>query len=483
MINAAGQIEMVNAQTERLFGYTRSELLGASVEMLLPAKMHARHPGLRADFLADPISRPMGAGRSLSGLKKDGSEVDVEIGLSPIETDDGMMVLSTIVDISARVRMEAEVRQSQKMHAMGRVTAGVGHDFNNLLLALSGSLEMMLDGVADLPEVVEWGQMALRATERGIQLTDRLLSFSRQQVLTTWPIIIDVLFSELKELIGHLFETSSTARTELVMMPCPPTLAVLADHTQLEAALINLAVNARDAMALGGCLRISAYDADADPAIVPPGRYTVISVADTGSGMDAATLAQACEPFFSTKGTKGTGLGLSMVHGFARQSGGEAHITSVVGEGTTIDLWLPSASVPSKVEAHVAAPARGGGHILVIDDSQDALLVVSALLRTAGLDVTTKTSGDLALVELACGKRFDAIITDFAMPGMNGLELLTLAREIDPSMAGMIITGFFAPEMFSHLDGIIVLRKPFNRAELIETVQKLIAHEHNVALT
>jgi PAS domain S-box-containing protein len=201
MINAAGQIAMVNAQTERLFGYTRPELLGASVEILLPGKMHARHLGLRAGFFADPISRPMGAGRSLFGMKKDGSEMELEIGLSPIETDDGMMVLSTIVDISARVRMEEQVRQSQRMHAMGRVTAGVAHDFNNLLLALGGSLELMLDAATDLPEVVEWGQIALHATKRGKQLTDRLLSFSRQQVLLARPIIIDGLFSELKELI------------------------------------------------------------------------------------------------------------------------------------------------------------------------------------------------------------------------------------------------------------------------------------------
>ena len=187
MINADGQIEMANAQTERLFGYTRLELLGASIEMLLPAKMRARHPGLRASFFADPIARPMGAGSSLFGLKQGGSEMELEIGLSPIETDDGMMVLATIVDISARVRMEAQVRQSQKMHAMGRVTAGVAHDFNNLLLALGGSLELMLDAATDLPEVVEWGQIALHATKRGKQLTDRLLSFSRQQVLIGAP--------------------------------------------------------------------------------------------------------------------------------------------------------------------------------------------------------------------------------------------------------------------------------------------------------
>ncbi|WP_419728771.1 PAS domain S-box protein [Lichenicola sp.] len=474
MVNATGRIEMVNARTELLFGYSREEMLGQPLEMLLPIRMRESHPALRSDFMAQPICRPMGSGSPLFGRKKDGSEVEVEIGLSPIETDEGMMVLSAIVDISGRVRMEAQVRQSQKMHAIGRVTAGVAHDFNNLLLALGGSLELLLDAVADQPAAVEWGQIALRATTRGKELTDRLLSFSRRQLLVARPIVIETLFREVKGLIGHLFETNIKARTELVMVPCQPELAVLADLAQLEAALINLAVNARDAMHSGGVLRISAYEAEGDPAIVAPGRYTVISVADSGCGMDADTLAQACEPFFSTKGPNGTGLGLSMVHGFARQSGGETQISSVVGEGTTIDLWLPSARVRPASDAKPATAPPCLAQILVVDDSLDALLVVSAFLRLAGLDVTTKTSGALALAELARGCRFDAIITDFAMPGMNGLELLTRARDIDPAMAGMIITGFSDPGLLSELDGIVVLRKPFNRAELTMAVLALI---------
>jgi PAS domain S-box-containing protein len=475
MVNVAGVIKMVNAQTERLFGYTRSELLGEPVEMLLPAKSRAQHPGMRTGFCGAPTSRTMGIRRAVFGLKKDGSQVELEIGLSPIETDEGLMVLSAIVDISDRVRLEGQLRQSQKMHAMGRLTAGVAHDFNNLFQALSGSLEMLIDAVADQPAAIQWAELAFRATERGTQLTDRLLSFSRQQVLTARPIIVGKLFCELKRLINHLFETNTKARTELVMMPCPPDLAVLADLAQLETALINLAVNALHAMAFGGCLRFSAYDTDADLVIVPPGRYTVISVADTGSGMNADTLEQAFEPFFTTKGVDGTGLGLSMVHGFARQSGGEAHITSVVGEGTTIDLWLPSATAAPEVAAPIAALVRTSGHILLVDDSQDALVVVSAFLRHSGLHVTSRTSGRLALAELAGGTRFDAIITDFAMPGMNGLELITQAHEIDPSMMAMIITGFSDPNLLSEMNHLIVLRKPFNRAELIKTVQKLLS--------
>jgi CheY-like chemotaxis protein len=260
-----------------------------------------------------------------------------------------------------------------------------------------------------------------------------------------------------------------------VIVSAPAGLAVLADFAQLEAALINLALNARDAMSAGGCLRISAYEADADPAIVRPGRYTVISVADTGSGMDAETLAQACEPFFTTKGLNGTGLGLSMVQGFARQSGGEAHITSVVGEGTVVDLWFPSGGVSAEVAAPAAVTAPMSGRVLVVDDSPDVLLVAAAFLRGAGFAVTSKTSGDLALQELAAGKRFDAIVTDFAMPGMNGMELLMLAREMDRRMMGMIITGYSDPVMLSELDDVVVLRKPFNRAELIQKVHELVA--------
>jgi PAS domain S-box-containing protein len=474
MVNAAGEIELVNAQTERLFGYTRSELLGAPAEMLLPARFRTQNQGAWTGIFAKPTPS-IGPERPLLALKKDGSEMEVDIWVSSIETDDGVKLLATIVDISDRVRLEEQVRQSMKMHAIGRVTAGVAHDFNNLLLALGGSLEMLLEEVADRPAAMEWGRIALRAATRGKDLTDRLLSFSRQQLLVPRRVLVRDLFGELEKLIGHLFKQDTATATKIVIVPSAPGLAVMADLGQLEAALINLAMNARDAMPSGGCLRFSAYAADADPEMVLPGHYTVISVADTGSGMEADTLLHACDPFFSTKGVAGSGLGLSMVQGFARQSGGEAHISSVPGEGTTIDLWLPSASGASEVVAPVALPAQLAGHVLLVDDSEDSLLVSAIFLRSAGLNVTGKSSGDLALAELAGGKRFDAVVTDFAMPGMSGLELLRRAREIDPSMVGMIITGFSDPEALSQLGEVAMLRKPFNRAELICAVQKLIA--------
>jgi PAS domain S-box-containing protein len=477
MINAAGQIEMVNAQTERLFGYSRSELLGRGVEILLPVEFRADHPRLRQRFFTELVTRAMGAGKVLYGLRKDGSKFEVEIGLNPIETDEGTMVLSAIVDISERVRLAAQLLQSHKMDAIGRVSAGVAHDFNNLLQALGNSLDLLREAVADRPAARQWIDVALRAAERGGQLTSRLLAFSRQQVLTSRPVEVGTLLAEVRELITHLFETKAgESNNEIVVVPGPPHLAVFADPGQLEAALINLALNARDAMPSGGRLYISAYAADADPEIVPPGRYTVISVADTGVGMDQATLAMACEPFFTTKGIDGTGLGLSMVLGFARQSGGEAHIVSVPGEGTTVELWLPSAGQPPVPAS--AEPARSAGavrgRVLLVDDSPDVLLTVGSFLRQAGLEVVSLANGDLAVAELLSGRPYDVVVTDLAMTGMNGLDVLEQAREIDPAMAGILITGYYGPEMQRGFEHVLLLRKPFNRAELVAHVDRLI---------
>jgi CheY-like chemotaxis protein/two-component sensor histidine kinase len=357
------------------------------------------------------------------------------------------------------------------MEAVGRLTAGVAHDFNNLLQALGGSLELVQDEVADRPLALEYAQIAQRAAMRGRELTNRLLAFSRQQVLVTRAVQIRKLLGDVEPLIGHLFDGG----TEIIVLPGPLDLAVMADAAQLETAIINLAVNSRDAMGAGGRLRVSAFEAEADAAMaLPPGRYTVIAVTDNGAGMDEATIAQACEPFFSTKGLNGSGLGLSMVQGFARQSGGDLSIASALGRGTTIEIWLPSATMPRQASAPYVEAQRMRGRVLVVDDAPDVLLTVGAFLRQAGLEVTRVENGDLAIARLLAGERFDAVVTDFAMPGLNGLDLLTQARELDPAMAGLIITGFSDPDLLRGLDKTLVLRKPFSRSELIAQINLLV---------
>jgi PAS domain S-box-containing protein len=471
MIGAGGQIEMVNTQAERMFDYPRAELLGQPVEMLLPARFRAQHPGLRSGFFAQPQSRAMGAGRDLFGLRRDGSEFQVEIGLNPIETEEGAMVLSAIVDISARVQLEAQLRQALKMEAVGRLTAGVAHDFNNLLQALMGGLELLLDEVDDRPAALEYGRIAYAAAERGGQLTHRLLAFSRQQTLLPRVIPVRQLLEDVEGLIARTFEPNITLR----IAPVPGGLAAFADAAQLEAAIINLAVNARDAMKGGGQLVISAFEAAATAAMgLAAGRYAVLAVEDTGHGMDAATLAQACEPFFTTKGLDGSGLGLSMVQGFARQSGGDVQIQSSVGRGTRIEIWLPVAAPPEKMAEKLVQRQQYRGRILLVDDAPDVLVTVGAFLLNAGFEVTRVATGDEALARLLSGERFDAIITDYAMPGLNGIDLLLQAREIDAMLPGMIITGFSNPDLRLELDEVVILRKPFKRAELLERVHDII---------
>jgi len=479
MTDNRGSIILVNVQTERLFNYSRADLLGQPIELLIPEKVLESGQKLPSLFFDTPYTQDVQANHVLFGNKKDGSRFELEIGLSPIETEDGVMMLFAIVDISERVRLETQMLRSLKMEAVGRVTAGVAHDFNNLMQIVGGSLEMLLDSVAHQPAAQQWGEVALRAITRGQEMTSRLLSFSGKQLLRTQPVAVNKLLEDLRQLISHLFEAAPGGRIELVVVPSAPELAVLADAGQLEAALINLAVNARDAMPHGGCLRISAYEADADATLVPAGKYGVISVADTGIGMDADTLAQACEPFFSTKGLNGTGLGLSMVQGFVRQSGGETYIMSTPNEGTAVELWLPSANALPEITKPKRPIKPKRGRVLLVDDSSDVLLVVGSFLRHAHFDVTPVTNGESAMAALA-SRAFDIIITDFLMPEMNGMDLLLRARQIAPDIVGMIITGYSEPINQLNLSGVTVMRKPFDRAELVAKVDVLL-HVREVA--
>jgi CheY-like chemotaxis protein len=364
------------------------------------------------------------------------------------------------------------------MDALGRLTAGVAHDFNNLLQAMMGSLELLLDDLADRPESAEHGQIALRAARRGGELTHRLLAFSRQQVLIPRAVAAHELFDGVVSLIARTFGPNIV----LLLSPIRDDLTVMADIAQLEAAILNLAVNARDAMDGRGRLTISAYAAEADAAMtLAPGNYAVIAVEDTGTGMDAATIAHACEPFFTTKGLEGSGLGLSMVQGFTRQSGGDMRIASELGRGTRVEIWLPQATQTEAASAIARTPKIFKGQILLVDDDNDVLLTVAAFLRNAGYLVTSVDTGGKALALLLAGNRFDAIVTDYAMPGTDGIDVLEQAREIDETMPGLIITGYYNTGLRDVLEGACILRKPFSRAQLIERLEALFAGRRAIA--
>jgi PAS domain S-box-containing protein len=368
------------------------------------------------------------------------------------------------LDITDRVRTTEHVRQSQAIEAVGRLTAGVAHDFNNVLQALQGSLELAIAEVGSLPSVRSDLELALQTVERGARLTSHLLSFSRQQALHP-------VSSDLKSLLTGLWTTLSRTlgHSITVHLNLPPELpSVFADVAHLDAALLNLALNARDSMPQGGQLWVEARTSD---------NQVVITVADDGAGMTPEVLAHACDPFFSTKGPTGSGLGLSMAQGFVRQSGGELRIESILGKGTRIELWLPAGEgVPPPAQADRGSQeAAANARILVVDDDSEVARVTTAFLRKAGYHVTTVTSSSEAMATMNLGLKFDALITDYAMPGMSGADLIVQARELQPGLPALVMTGYVGAEGLSNLSaGVAVLRKPFHRIDLVQGVADLV---------
>ncbi|WP_256366964.1 ATP-binding protein [Acidisphaera sp. L21] len=370
-------------------------------------------------------------------------------------------------DITERVRAEERMRQSQRIEAVGRLTAGVAHDFNNVLQTILGGLELAIDDLHDRPDTRLNLELTLHAIQRGARLTSHLLSFSRQQVLQ--PVELD-----LPPLLDHLVSTleRTLGVDVLVGIEFAPGLPpILADAAHLESALLNLSLNARDAMQGHGTLQISAHQ---------HGSHVAIAVADTGAGMTPDVLAHACEPFFSTKGLAGSGLGLSMVQGFARQSGGELRIQSAPDQGTRVELWLPialQAALPVLV-VEQQQMLRGVGRVLVVDDDLDVGHVTAAFLRKAGFHVTFASGGDEALSRLDQDPPFDALVTDYAMPGMNGANLVLQMRRRQPTLPALIITGFAGLEGLDLLPAdVAILRKPFQRNDLLSRMMNLVSQD------
>jgi signal transduction histidine kinase/CheY-like chemotaxis protein len=372
------------------------------------------------------------------------------------------------------VSAEEALRQAQKMEAMGQLTGGVAHDFNNLLTPIVGALDMLQRrGVGGEREQRLIGA-AVHSAERAKTLVQRLLAFARRQPLQPAAVDIAKLLANMAELIastsGPQIRVSVDASEELPF--------ARADQNQLEMALLNLSVNARDAMPNGGTLRISAIGGEAHPGDalgLAPGRYVRLSVADTGSGMDEPTLARATEPFFSTKGVgKGTGLGLSMVHGLVSQLGGALKIQSRQGVGTNVELWLPTTDdAPDAVVASTAqAPAAtSAGVALLVDDEEWVRTSTAEMLADLGYEVVEAASAEEARRRLREGLRPDLLMTDHLMAGMNGTDLARLVRSQHPGVKVLVVSGYAESEGVA--PDLARLTKPFREAELAKCLADL----------
>ena len=383
-------------------------------------------------------------------------------------------------EVADRERAEASLRQSQKMEAVGQLTGGIAHDFNNMLTGIIGSLDMMRRRLADerYDGLQRYVDTALGSAERAAALTHRLLAFARRQPLDPRPLDVAAVLQSAAQLVSHALPEKITLRLDIAdALP-----HALADSNQLENAVLNLAVNARDAMPDGGELVISAAPADSADAALPqgPSDYLLIKVTDTGEGMAPEVLDKVFEPFFTTKPLgQGTGLGLSMVYGFAQQSGGTVRIHSKQGEGTSISLYLPVSQVAATAEQH--APARAiagaGERVLFVEDEDAVRMLVREVLEELDYEAVEIADPAAALPCLASEERIDLMISDIGMPGINGRELADEARRLRPGLPILFITGYaeHATTLTDFLDpGMALITKPFSLEKLAASIGTLI---------
>jgi PAS domain S-box-containing protein len=596
VVSAQGDVVLVNSQTEKLFGYKREELLGQPVEVLIPERFWNQHRHHRSSYSGHPQFRPMGVGLELYGIRKDGTEFPLEISLSPQQTKDGVLISSTIRDITDRKKIENALRQSeasfralvegnygvcrvgldgsllmvnqplveflaydsqaellslnlavdvfpvgefsvslfnppgrnkqfariesrwkrkdgklinvelsgrvisddtetpvcveilvedvsrqrgmeqrlrhvQKMEAIGRLAGGIAHDFNNVLGVVFGYCSMLMDKLGPESELYPLAAHIGKSVQRGATLTRQLLAFSRQQVLQ--PRVIDIN-AHLKGFEGLLRRVIGED-IQLMVTPYGTELLMRADPDQLEQVIMNLVVNARDAMPSGGRLTIETGELLVDEeycnrnAEARPGEYVMIAITDTGCGMDSATLARIFEPFFTTKEHgKGTGLGLATVYGIVKQSGGHVTVYSEVGHGTTIKILMPrtqdKATQPGSIQNESGAQC-GTETILLVEDEEALRGVMKLYLQNKGYSVLDAGDPEKA-TELAKNKPSpDLLITDVVLPQTSGVKLAERLTRLYPKMRVLYVSGYTADAIThhgAHNSDFVFLSKPFS---------------------
>ncbi|MBI5947278.1 MAG: PAS domain S-box protein [Chloroflexi bacterium] len=493
IVGQNGAITAANPQAESLFGYTGQELAGLGVEALVPGEHRGGHGALRAGFIEGGISRAMGSGRpNLRAMRKDGTTFPVEISLSPMEVEGGQVVVATLRDTTARVAAEAErdaleaqLRQAQKMEAIGTLAGGIAHDFNNILAAIIGNAELAaMDLDAHHPAMETVGEIR-RASNRAKDLVRQILAFSRHQEQPRVTMLLDPVVVEVTRLI----RATLPAAVEVAMSVDHGAPPVVADASQVHQVLMNLATNAWHA--LDGHpgridMRLDGVDLDAGFARhmgdLQPGRYARLSVTDTGKGMDAATIERIFEPFFTTKEVgSGTGLGLAVVHGIVRGHGGAINVTSEPDRGSTFEVYLPAAASGGQEQAQeeLSFPRGEGEHVLYLDDEEPLAAVGRRLLEHIGYRATAFTDPALAIAAVTGDPgAFDLVLTDLNMPGISGLDVIREVQRIRPGLATALISGFTSAELHAEADTLGVaafINKPVAVADLAVAVHRALA--------
>ncbi|VTR92979.1 multi-sensor hybrid histidine kinase : Multi-sensor hybrid histidine kinase OS=Spirochaeta smaragdinae (strain DSM 11293 / JCM 15392 / SEBR 4228) GN=Spirs_1827 PE=4 SV=1: Response_reg: PAS_4: HisKA: HATPase_c: Response_reg [Gemmata massiliana] len=484
-IDEGGRVRFMNGLAEQLTGWTAVDAQGRPVEEVFPivsdrTRALVTNPALEALRTREPAA--IAEGTLL--LRRTGGELPIDDSAAPISDANGRIAGAVLVfrDVTERKRLEEHLRQAQKMEAVGRLAGGIAHDFNNIMTVIGGFSELILSGILPPSEVREHLQEVKAASERAAALTRQILAFSRKQILLPCALNLNAVMRDTAGMVRRLIGSHIEFTTEADPLLGPVT----ADPTQITQVLMNLALNARDAMPRGGRLTVRTSDLRLDEEAAPPipglkpGRYAVLEMTDTGSGMTEEVKNKIFEPFFTTKGSHGTGLGLSTVYGIVRQSEGDIEVASAPGRGTTFRVYLPvSEPLPDPRAAEGGRPSdRGTETILVTDDDAGVRRVITMLLAQKGYVVIDASSGPEAL-ELARAHAgpIHMLLTDVVMPGMSGGELAQAVVPVRPGIKVMFVSGYTEDALVERglaESTAAFLHKPFTAEVLTRLVREVL---------
>jgi PAS domain S-box-containing protein len=483
-VDGTGAIVLANPKALEMFGYSRVELVGSPVEMLMPQAKREAHRHQRGDFFHHLRARPMGIGMDLTGRRKDGAEFPVEVSLSYVRTQDRVFAIAFVNDISQRKHLEAQLLQAQKMDAVGRLAGGVAHDFNNMLTVIAGYNRMILDELSPADPLRECADEIHRAAERAAALTSQLLAFSRRQIIQPRIMNVNTVVEQTEKMLRRLIGED----IELVLNLNGDASSIKADPSHIEQAIVNLVVNARDAMPRGGRITIETANVTLDDTYarshvgVRPGPFVMLAVSDTGYGMDAETRQRIFEPFFTTKERgKGTGLGLATVYGTVKQVGGDIWVYSEPGRGTTLKMYFPASYETAR---HAAADDAGSsneaanGTILVVEDEKAVRDLTVRMLERLGYTVLVAAGGDEALrISNNYSGDISLLLTDVVMPNMSGREVADQLVSARPGLKVLYLSGYTDSTVVHHgvlETGLDFLAKPFSRDVLASKVREIL---------
>ena len=483
-IDEHGIIRDWNPQAENILDWPRDEALGKNAFTML-GQRDGEGPIRKAvqSFLLSGDEEFREPRREIQVRRRDGKEITVELSIASLKTRDGFVFNAFGRDLTDKIVAEDRIRQAEKMEAVGQLTGGIAHDFNNILTVITGTIEILADAVRGEPQLAAITRMIDEAASRGADLTQQLLAFARKQPLEPKETDVNALIIDttklLQRTLGEHVEIESVFEDEI----CP----AIVDPNQLATAILNLALNARDAMPDGGKLIIETGFVNLDEQYaskqsdVRPGRYAMIAVSDTGTGIPPELRDKVFNPFFTSKGPgKGTGLGLSMVYGFIKQSAGHITIYSEKGHGTTIKMYLPPAMGALPAAEPAPAPTVEGGHetILVVEDDTLVRDYVLTQLHSLGYVTLDAANAGEALLLARNGHPFDLLFTDVIMPGMNGRQLADEMAKFRPGLKVLYTSGYTENAIIHHgrLDeGVLLLAKPYRKSDMALMIRKALA--------